>query len=281
MKEYHAQGLKKRKWMKKKWIKSKKWVKKRFPFLFSERWAKQRKIIKKRIMVTQMKDGKIKALKKMQAPYSTQWREYCRKQVGPEACAATHKCHFCPKMKICHPSWAVVKAMQVKKIMTMKARYSSKWRKYCRKQTGPDACIATHKCHFCPKKKICHPSWQQVRKFQGIKNQGSTTNGQHKWHHMWHHKWHHGFLLWSISLILLLVLLICCKRCFCRPRYDVIALHQAYEGLHDDDAALDRALALSLAESSSVTSVKPIDVPLVPGAPNPPPGVTFGSGNQV
>merc|ERR1711977_729151 len=52
--------------------------------------------------------------KKMKPVYSAAWTQYCRKQASPEACASTHKCHFCPKMKICHPSWAVVKANKAK-----------------------------------------------------------------------------------------------------------------------------------------------------------------------
>jgi len=92
---------------------------------------------------------------------------------------------------------------------------------------------------------------------------------------------HHTFLFWCLPFLLLLLLILCCKHCCCRRRYDVVTLHETYTNLYDDDDALNRVLALSVAESSSPASLKPVDVPLVPGAPKPPPGVVFGSATQV
>merc|ERR1711977_129630 len=114
--------------------------------------------------------GKFKGKMKhfMRKKPSVQWTQYCHKQTTSKACAATHKCKYCPKKKICHPSWLAVKAYKAKhrgqkKSYKLKKGQFKAWMQFCRKHMDAGSCKATNKCHFCTKHKICKPSWKAVK----------------------------------------------------------------------------------------------------------------------
>jgi len=113
--------------------------------------------------------------------------------------------------------------------------------------------------------------------FSGTTACNKKTNFSQRLHVM---KYHSTWRIVLCGVLFALILFFCIRRC-CHTS-DADALQRTYADLRseDDDADMAEAMRRSLAESSSGT-IKPVDVPLVAGAPKPPPGVHFGSSNQV